>query len=636
MAKQNHAHEHEHTHSHGCDCGCEHGELSLKENVIRLCIAAVFLVCGLILHHYDRTWWCLAACILAYIPVGLRVVREAAENLLHGKVFDENFLMSVATIGAFFVGEYPEAAAVMLFYRVGELFEDIAVDRSRRSISALMEIRPDAAHRKTADGIETIAPQDAAVGDILVVSPGERIPLDGLILSGTAQLDTSALTGESLPRTVQAGDMVPGGCIDLDGVLEIRTEKVYAESTVHKILELVENASSKKSRSESFISRFAAWYTPVIVALAVLLAVVPPLVTKEPFSVWVYSALNFLVVSCPCALVISVPLSFFGGIGGASKAGILVKGSTYLEALSRADTVVFDKTGTLTEGVFRVAAIHAETMSSAELLYYAAGAEQFSSHPIAVSLCRACPKMPAQSDVRDMQNHAGKGVYAVVNGKEVLAGNEKLMRENGICVCVPAERGAVVYVAVDGIYAGAVVICDNVKADAQKAVAALKADGIRTVLLTGDRRENADDVAKKLGLDAVYAELLPADKVAHLEEIQKKSRGKVIYVGDGINDAPVLALADIGIAMGKLGSDAAIEAADVVIMNDALSSIGTVRRISAKTLRIVRENIVLALAVKAAILLSSALQLTGLWVAVFADVGVCILAVLNALRALRK
>lgn len=630
----------EHTHHHGCSCGCgeehEHGEHSLKSSVLRLCVSAVFLVAGLILHHKGLLWQSLAVCILAYIPVGYAVVWEAVENLLHGKLFDENFLMTVATVGAFFVGEYPEAAAVMLFYQLGELFEHIAVNRSRGSIAALMDIRPDAAHRKTENGTETVPPEAVAVGDVLVVSPGERIPLDGVILSGTAQLDTSALTGESLPRTVQAGDSIPGGCIDLDGVLEMRAEKVYAESTVHKILELVENAASKKSRSESFISRFAAWYTPVVVALAVLLAVVPPLVTKDSFSVWIYRALNFLVVSCPCALVISVPLSFFGGIGGASRCGVLVKGSTYLEALSYADTVVFDKTGTLTQGVFCVSAIHAQGMSDADLLYYAAGAEQFSSHPIAVSLCRASETVPAQSDIRAMKNHAGKGVSAIVGGREVLAGNEKLMQESGISVTVPPENGTVVYVAVDGVYAGSIVITDALKPDAAEAIAALKADGIRTVLLTGDRQENADDAAKALGLDEVHAQLLPTDKVAHLEAILQNSRGKVIYVGDGINDAPVLARADIGIAMGKLGSDAAIEAADVVIMNDALSSIRTVRRISAKTLRIVRENIVFALAVKAVILLCSALGWTGLWMAVFADVGVCLLAVLNALRALRK
>lgn len=632
-------HECEHAHSHGCDCDCGHDhehEQDVRQTVIRLLISAVFLVVGLVLHHLEQTWWCLAACILAYLPVGLRVVWEAVENLLNGKVFDENFLMTVATVGAFFVGEYPEAAAVMLFYRLGELFEHIALDRSRNSVSALMEIRPDAAHRKTANGIETVAPEAIAVGDILVVSPGERIPLDGTILDGMAQLDTSALTGESLPRTVQTGDLVPGGCIDLDGVLEIRAEKVYAESTVQKILDLVENASSKKSRSESFIHRFAAWYTPVVVALAVLMAVVVPLVTKDSFSEWIYRALNFLVVSCPCALVISVPLSFFGGIGGASRNGILIKGSTYLEALSCADTVVFDKTGTLTQGVFRVQAVHAESVSEAELLYYAAGAEQFSSHPIADSLCNACGTLPPQSAVRDMKNHAGKGISAVVEGKSVLVGNAMLLRENGIDISVPAELGTVVYVALDGAYAGSIVIADEIKPDAAEAIAALQSDGVRTVLLTGDRQENANVVAKALDLDAVHAELLPADKVSCLEQILQKSRGKVVYVGDGINDAPVLARADIGVAMGKLGSDAAIEAADIVIMNDALSAIGKARRISAKTMRIVRENILFALVVKAAILLCSALGLTGLWLAVFADVGVCVLAVCNALRALRK
>lgn len=631
----NHAHEHEH--SHGCDCGHAHGnEHSVRKSVLRLIVSAAFLVAGLVLHHYEQTWWCLAACILAYIPVGLRVVWEAVENLLHGKVFDENFLMTVATVGAFFVGEYPEAAAVMFFYQLGELFEHIALDRSRGSISALMEIRPDTAHRKTANGVETVAPEAVHVGDLLVVSPGERIPLDGVIVNGIAQLDTSALTGESLPRTVQTGDLVPGGCINLDGVLEIRAEKIFAESTVQKILDLVENASSKKSRSESFIHRFAAWYTPVVVGLAVLMAVVPPLATHSSFSEWIYRALNFLVVSCPCALVISVPLSFFGGIGGASRNGILIKGSTYLEALSHADTVVFDKTGTLTQGVFCVRAVHAQSLSQEKLLYYAAGAEQFSTHPIAVSLCKASATLAPQSAVSDLTSHAGKGICAVVDGKNVLVGNALLLRENGIEPQVPAEHGTVVYVAVDGVYAGSLVIADEVKPDAARAVAALKADGIRTILLTGDRKENANDVANELGLDEVYAELLPTDKVSHLEQILQSSPGQVVYVGDGINDAPVLARADIGVAMGKLGSDAAIEAADIVIMNDSLSAIGKARRISAKTMRIVRENIVFALAVKTVILLCSALGLTGLWLAVFADVGVCVLAVCNALRALRK
>lgn len=594
------------------------------------------LIAGLVLHHLELTVPALIVCAAAYLLVGYRVLYKAGRNILSGKVFDENFLMAVATIGAFAVREYPEAAAVMLFYQIGELFEHIAVGRSRRSVAELLSIRPDSANIKTENGIETVDPESVQVGDILVVAPGERVPLDGTVLKGSAQIDTSALTGESVPRNAKEGDSIHSGCIVLDSVLEIRADKVFEESTVSKILELVENASSKKSRSEGFITRFAAWYTPVVVIVAVLLAVIPPLVLHDAFREWIYRALNFLVVSCPCALVISVPLSFFGGIGGASRNGILVKGSTYLEALSGAKIAAFDKTGTLTEGDFRVSEIHAVGISESELLCLSAGAEQFSNHPIALSIRKACPNPPAESDVSDVLNFAGKGIGATVLGKKVLAGNALLMQENAIAIENPNDSGTVVHIAVDGVYSGYILIRDNPKKDAKEAISLLKSSGIRTVLLTGDRKETGEKIAAELGLDEVHAELLPGDKVTELEKLMQSAPGKVLYVGDGLNDAPVLARADLGIAMGALGSDAAIEAADIVIMTDEPSKIGTALKISRRTLRIVRENIFFALAVKVAVLILSALGLTGLWLAVFADVGVCVLAILNALRALRK
>ena len=607
----------------------------MKKKIVTLCVCAVLLAAGLVLHHLDLTLPCFIACAAAYLLAGYRVLWKAARGIVHGSVFDENFLMAIATVGAFVIGEYPEGAAVMLFYQIGELFEHMAVDRSRHSIKELMRICPDTARRKTENGSEIIDPADAEVGDVLIVSPGERIPLDGTVLAGSAQIDTSALTGESVPRCVSVGDAVQSGCICLDAMLEMRADKPFAQSTASKILELVENASAKKARSENFITRFAAWYTPTVVVLAVLLAVVPPLVLHDSFREWIYRALNFLVVSCPCALVISVPLSFFGGVGAASRSGILVKGSVYLESLSKADTIVYDKTGTLTEGVFAVADCLPQGIEADELLTLCAGAERFSSHPIASSLREACGAVPDESEVTDVREFAGKGVGATVRGREVLAGNEALMAQAGLQARRVDEPGTLVHVAVDGVYRGCIRIADRVKADAPQAIKALHDAGLRQIMLSGDRKETAEAVGRSLGLDDVYAELLPTDKVQKLEELLHPD-GTTVYVGDGINDAPVLARADVGVAMGALGSDAAIEAADVVLMHDDLNAIGKTLTVARRTMRIVRENIVFALAVKAAVLFSSACGFTGLWLAVFADVGVCVLAILNALRTLKK
>ena len=607
----------------------------MKRRLIPIAVSAVLLAAGLILHHLDRALPALLVCTAAYLVVGWRVLWKAARNILHGKVFDENFLMAVATIGAFAVREYPEAAAVMLFYQIGEWFEQLAVRRSRNSIRELMAICPDVARRKTENGSEEVDPAEIAVGETILVYPGERIALDGAVLQGDAQLDTSALTGESVPRHVRAGESVYSGCIDLDGVLEIEVQKAFGESTVSKIMELVENSAAKKSRSESFITRFAEWYTPIVVILAVLLAVIPPLVLHQPFADWIYRALNFLVVSCPCALVISVPLSFFGGIGAASRTGILIKGSIYLESLSKASCVVMDKTGTLTEGVFTVTQTHGETLPDAELLRLAAGAERFSSHPIAAAIRGACSDPPEDALITDVRDVAGKGIHAAVCGRSVLVGNRALLEQYGADCPACDAHGTIVYAAVDGRYAGYLVVSDRLKENAAETISTLRADGLRTVMLSGDRAENAKYVAQTLGIDAVHAELLPTDKVAQLEAILQTESGKTVYVGDGINDAPVLARADVGVAMGALGSDAAIEAADIVLITDELQKLPAVLRISRKTMHIVWENIAFAIAVKVAVLALSALGLTGLWLAVFADVGVCVLAILNAMRALR-
>lgn len=576
--------------------------------------------------------------ITVYAVVGWDVLWRAARNIAHGQVFDENFLMALATIGAFVLGEFPEAVEVMLFYQIGELFQSYAVGKSRQSITALMDIRPDYANIERDGAFEQVDPDEVAVGDIIVIKAGEKIPLDGVIIEGSSSLDTAALTGESLPREVTAGDDVISGCINQSGLLRVRVSKEFGESTVSKILDLVENSSSKKARAENFITKFARYYTPVVVIGAVLLALLPPLLLGGSWNTWIERALIFLVISCPCALVISIPLSFFGGIGGASKAGILVKGSNYLEALSETEIVVFDKTGTLTKGVFQVTAVHPDTLPESRLLELAALAESFSDHPISRSLRQAYGKPIDSSRVSDVEELSGHGVQARVDGLLICAGNGKLMDRTGVQWHDCHLTGTVVHIAVDGCYGGHIVISDTVKPDAAGAIAALKQMGIRqTVMLTGDARAVAEQTAGQLGLDSFHAGLLPADKVARVEELleQKSAKGKLAFVGDGINDAPVLSRADIGIAMGGLGSDAAIEAADIVLMDDQPSKIASAMRISKKTLRIVKQNIVFSLGVKGLILLLGAVGLASMQAAIFADVGVMILAVLNASRALK-
>ena len=576
--------------------------------------------------------------LIPYGIIGWDVLWRAIRNIKNGQVFDENFLMSVATVGAFGCGEYPEAVAVMLFYQVGELFQSVAVDRSRKSISALMDIRPDYANMERNGELVQVDPEEVSVGDVIVVKAGERVPLDGTVLEGTSSLDTAALTGESLPRDVQAGDEVVSGCVNLTGVLHVKVNKPFGESTVAKILDLVENSSSKKAKAENFITKFARYYTPAVVFAALALAVLPPLLGMGPWLMWVQRALNFLVVSCPCALVISIPLSFFGGIGGASKQGILVKGGNYLEALAQAGIVVFDKTGTLTKGSFEVTAVHPQQVSEQELLELAALAERFSDHPISRSIQAACQSAPDPNRVTDAKEIAGHGVRAVVDGKTVLAGNQKLMDQFHI----PFEDachhvGTIIHVAVDGVYMGHIVISDQVKEGAKETLRDLKAAGMRkTVMLTGDSQAVGQAVARQLGLDEVHAELLPGDKVDQVERLLQSKRPKeqLVFVGDGINDAPVLSRADIGVAMGAMGSDAAIEAADIVLMDDDLKKLPVAVRIARKTLRIVRENIVFALAVKFLVLILSALGKANMWWAVFADVGVSVIAILNSMRML--
>ena len=611
----------------------------MKKRITRIAIGAVIYVAALLLPDSPQGLK-LGVFIAAYAVIGYRVVWNALRGILRGQMLDENFLMSIASIGAFFVGEYPEAVAVMLFYQVGETFEDYAVGKSRRSITQLMDIRPDSANLKTPEGIKEVDPNEVKPGDIIIVRPGEKVPLDGKIIEGVSSLNTAALTGESLPKDVGRGDEILSGCVNMRGVLTVEVTKHFGESTVSKILDLVENAANKKSRTESFISRFAVVYTPRVVGAAVLLAVLPPLLIEGAlWNDWIYRALNFLVVSCPCALVISVPLSFFGGIGGASKAGVLVKGSNYLEAMSQVQWVVMDKTGTLTEGVFHVEDIFPEEgFSEKELIEYAAMAENYSNHPISQSLKEAYGKAVDESLISGVEELAGKGVTAEVKGHKVAAGNKKLMADKTDFEGQLKEHsgGTQVYVAVDGKYAGCILLADKIKEDAYKAVAALKREGIQTVMLTGDSREVGEAVAERLGIDKVHAGLMPADKVRIVEDIlhAKPEKKKVAFVGDGINDAPVLARVDVGIAMGALGSDAAIEAADMVIMEDQPSKISSMIHLSKKTMRIVYENIVFALGIKAAVLALSALGIVGLWAAVFADVGVSMLAVLNALRCL--
>ena len=609
----------------------------MTKRLWRIIIGAALLATAVLL-NLNNEWLQIALFIISYIIVGGDVVKRAVKNIFKGQVFDENFLMSIATIGAFFIGEYPEGVAVMLFYQVGELFQSYAVGKSRKSIASLMDIRPDYANVKKGDELVKVDPDEVQIGDIIVIKAGEKIPLDGKVIEGSSMIDTSALTGESVPREVEVGSDILSGCININGVITAEVTKEFGESTVSKILDLVENASSKKSNSEQFITKFARYYTPVVVIIAVFLAIIPPLVIDgATFSDWIYRALAFLVVSCPCALVISIPLSFFGGIGGASKKGILVKGSNYLEALAETEIVVFDKTGTLTKGVFNVQEIHPEGVSKEELLELTAYVESYSNHPISLSLKRAYSKEIDNGRISDVEEISGHGVIATVDGKKVMAGNIKLMKMMDIPYFKGELIGTAVHVAVNNKYIGYIVIADEVKEDSAQAIKELKAANIKqTVMLTGDNKSVGSKVAKELGLDKVYAELLPADKVEKLEELfsQKSTKGKLAFVGDGINDAPVLARADIGIAMGGLGSDAAIEAADIVIMTDEPSKIATAMKISKKTLKIANQNIVFAIGIKIIVLILSAFGIATMWAAIFADVGVTIIAVLNAFRAL--
>ena len=618
-----------------------------KKMLIRILITAAMLVA---LYIIPVTGWLrLALYLTAYLVIGYDILKKAGQGIVNGRVFDENFLMAVATVGAFALaiyeksGDYNEAIAVMLFYQIGELFQSYAVGKSRKNISALMDIRPDYANIEQDGQLVQVDPDEVAIGTVIVVQPGEKVPIDGVVTEGSSTLNTSALTGESLPRDAREGDEVISGCINMTGVLKIRTTKAFGESTVSKILELVENSSSRKSRSEDFIAKFARIYTPVVCYSALALAIIPPVIRlvggmDGQWEQWVYRALTFLVTSCPCALVVSIPLSFFAGIGGASHEGILIKGSNYLETLSQVKTVVFDKTGTLTKGVFEVTAVHHSDMDEHKLLEYAALAECASSHPISKSLQKAYGKAIDRSRVTDIQESSGHGVTAVVDGHTVAAGNSKLMVQLGIPYHDCHSVGTIIHMAVDGQYAGHIVISDVVKPNAKAAIAALHKAGVeKTVMLTGDAKKVADAVAAELGVDEVHSELLPGDKVAQVEQLLSRQRGKakLAFVGDGINDAPVLSRADIGIAMGAMGSDAAIEAADVVLMDDEPMQIAKAIHISRKCIGIVYQNIVFALAVKFACLVLVAIGAANMWAAIFADVGVMVLAVLNAIRALR-
>ena len=618
-----------------------------KKTLARIVLAAVLVVTlGLLPIRGSLR---LALYLLTYLVIGSDILKKAGRGILNRQVFDENFLMAVATVGAFSLaiytrsGDYTEAIAVMLFYQIGELFQSYAVGKSRKNISALMDIRPDYANIERDGRLEQVDPEEVAVGSVIVVQPGEKIPLDGQVIEGSSTLNTSALTGESLPREVQAGEAVISGCINMTGVLKLRTTKEFGESTVSRILDLVENASSRKSRSEDFISKFARFYTPAVCCAALALALLPPLGqmlflgTAPAWGTWLYRALTFLVISCPCALVISIPLSFFAGLGGASREGVLIKGSNYLETLAQTRYVVFDKTGTLTRGVFEVNGIHHNQMSREQLLEYAALAESASSHPISKSLQRACGRELDRSRVTDSQEISGHGVTAQVDGIPVAAGNDKLMRRLGLEPIPCHSVGTIIHLAVDGTYAGHIVISDTVKEHSREAIRKLKAAGVKqTVMLTGDARQVAEAVAAELGVDQVYSELLPADKVTKVEELleHKAPKEKLAFVGDGINDAPVLSRADIGIAMGAMGSDAAIEAADVVLMDDDPLKIAKAIRISRKCIRIVYQNIAFALLVKFACMALGAVGIANMWLAIFADVGVMVLAVLNAIRAL--
>ena len=610
----------------------------MKKRAIKIIVAFILFVAAMVI-NVSNVWINNILYIISYLIVGYDIVLKAIRNIFRGKIFDENFLMTVATIGAFGVGEFPEAVAVMLFYQVGELFQSFAVDRSRKSISSLMDIRPDFANLVKEDSIEKVDPDEVSIGDIILIRPGEKIPLDGVVVEGNSMIDTKALTGESVPREVNVGDDILSGCINVNGLLKVEVTKEFEESTVSKILELVENASSKKSKSENFITKFAKYYTPIVVIIAVVLAVIPPIIIPgASFSDWLYRALSFLVVSCPCALVISIPLSFFGGIGGASKIGILIKGSNYLEALAKSEIIVFDKTGTLTKGVFEVQEIEAVGITEEKLIRYAALAESFSNHPIAQSVKKAYGKEIDSKLVTSTNELTGLGIESIIEDKDVIIGNEKLMISKNIDYNKCKDIGTVLYVAIDQKYCGYILISDKIKEDSKAAIKQLKNSNVsQTVMLTGDKKDVGEFVANEIGLDKVYTDLLPDGKVEKVEELmkQKSEKGKLVFVGDGINDAPVLALSDIGIAMGGLGSDAAIEAADVVIMTDEPSKISKAISLSKKTLRIVKENIFFAIFVKIAVLVLCAFGISTMWEAVFADVGVSIIAILNALRVLR-
>ena len=644
-------HEHQHEHSHACGCEHHHHEGGVKLGAIKIGVASVLLAVAWAVEAHTSlpTWVLLLVYLVPYLVVGAQTLREAVEELFSGHLLGENFLMSIATIGALVIGflpgaehQFPEAVFVMLFFQVGELFEHLAEGRSRKSIAQLMDIRPDVANVERDGRVQSVNPADVAIGETIIVKPGERIPLDGEVTDGESSLDTVALTGESVPRSVKVDESVISGCVNISGVLRVRTTKSFGESTASKVLELVENASEGKSRSESFIRRFARIYTPVVVACALVVAFVPPFFCDgylAALPTWIYRALTFLVVSCPCALVISVPLTFFGGIGAASRCGILVKGANYLEALAKMGVAVFDKTGTLTHGEFAVTALHPYLISEQQLLHLAAHVERYSNHPIAISLKNAFPNEARCCTVTDVEEVAGHGVRALVNDKVVAVGNEKMMAAVG-AKCVPCSKhhsGTIIHVAIDGEYAGHIEISDRIKDDAAEAIAQLKRTGVsKTVMLTGDHQNVAAEVASGVGIDEYYAELLPADKVERVQQLlNEKSQAQTLaFVGDGINDAPVLARADVGIAMGALGSDAAIEAADVVLMDDKPSKIATAIRIAKRTLGIARQNVVFSIGVKVGVLLLATCGLATLWLAVFADVGVMVLAVLNATRAL--
>lgn len=636
-----HGHDHEHHHhDHGHEHHHHHGEG--EHRGVKILVAAALLVVAVIIEKNTHwaTWQYLLLYLIPYLTVGWDTLKEAAEGLLKGEALSEDFLMSIATLGALGIGfmpgaetQFPEAVFVMLFFQVGEWFEEKAEGNSRKSISHLMDIRPDTAHVQRDGKLETVHPEEVKPGETILVQPGEKVPMDGVVLEGTSSLDTVALTGESVPRSIREGDEILSGCVNLSGVLKVKTTKAFGESTAAKILDLVENAAEKKSRSESFITRFARIYTPIVVVLAVLVALVPGFITGE-WSTWIYRGLMFLVVSCPCALVISVPLTFFGGLGGASRKGILIKGSNLLDSLAQVNTVVFDKTGTLTEGVFEVTAVHPEVIDSKELLHLAAHVERHSTHPIAMALRNAYPDEADHCRVEDIQETAGHGIIASVNGKKVAVGNAKLMEKVGAAAHPCELEGTIIHVAIDGSYAGHVVISDRVKADSAAAIEALRKEGVRkTVMLTGDQQSVAAAVASALKVDEFHAQLLPADKVTQVEKLIRE--GTLAFVGDGINDAPVLTRADVGIAMGALGSDAAIEAADVVLMDDKPSKVAEAIRTARKTILIARENIVFAIGIKLLVLVLAALGVASMWMAVFADVGVTVLAVLNAMRALR-